>query len=361
VVPCAGYRRRMRLGVLDIGSNSAQLQVVDAWSGGPPLPAHVVKEPTLLGEAFDAAGAIEESAVDRVVDAVRESLRAAQRFSVERLYVFATAAIRDATNREQVLSRIAQETGVRPQCLLGEDEARLTYLAVRRWYGWSAGRLLLLDIGGGSMEVVLGRDSEPALAVSLPLGAGLLTRRFLPDDRPSGKQLDELGRHVRSTLREITERLRWEGDPTVVVATSKTFKQLARLTGAPPRRNGPFVRRELRADDLAEWIPRLAGMPAKKRARLRGVSRCRSRQLVAGAMVAAATMDALDIPGVEVCPWALRQGIFLQHIESAPHEGAELPLEPVRPHPLDRAAARPVEVVPDNTEPLVTEPPADAG
>jgi exopolyphosphatase / guanosine-5'-triphosphate,3'-diphosphate pyrophosphatase len=130
---------------------------------------------------------------------------------------------------------------VRPQFLTGHDEARLTYLAVHQWYGWSAGRLLIIDIGGGSMEIVLGRDAEPDLAVSLPLGAGRLTRAFLPDDPPSQSQLSALRQHVNATLREVADRLRWEGTPGKAVGTSKTFKQLARLAGAPAQRKGPFV------------------------------------------------------------------------------------------------------------------------
>jgi len=184
----------MLLGVLDIGSNSAQLQVFEARPGAPPLPTHAVKEPTLLGESFDPDGAIEPAGVDRVVEAVNRAMGAARRLGVQQLYVFTTSAVRDAANRDLILDRVEAEAGVRPQYLSGEDEARLIYLAVHQWYGWSAGRLLILDIGGGSMEIVLGRDAEPELAMSLPLGAGRLTRQFLPDDPPSRDQLAALRR-----------------------------------------------------------------------------------------------------------------------------------------------------------------------
>ena len=179
----------MLLGVLDIGSNSAQLQVFEVRPGAPPLPTHAVKEPTLLGGAFDADGAIDPAGVDRVVAAVRRAMSAARRLGVQQLYVFTTSAVRDAANRDLVLDRVEAEAGVRPQFLTGVEEARLTYLAVHQWYGWSAGRQLVLDIGGGSMEIAFGRDAEPELSVSLPLGAGRLTRAFLPDDPPSREQL----------------------------------------------------------------------------------------------------------------------------------------------------------------------------
>jgi exopolyphosphatase/guanosine-5'-triphosphate,3'-diphosphate pyrophosphatase len=322
----------MRLAVLDIGSNSAQLQVVDVSAGAPPLPAHAVKEPTLLAEELLPDGTLSETGIERVTAAVGRSVDAAVRLGVDQLYPFVTAAVRDAANRDEVIDRIQAGSGIRPQFLSGEEEARLTYFAARRWYGWSAGRLLLIDIGGGSMELVLGRDVEPELALSLPLGAGRLTREFLTADPPTPEQLKGLRRHVRDTLSEVLDRLRWEGPPRRVVATSKTFKQLARLTGAAPQRKGPFVARELAVADLREWIPRLAEVPAAERAHLRGISRPRARQVVAGALAAESTLSALDVPRVEVCPWALREGILLRHLERVADTPA-LPLQPLTRHP----------------------------
>jgi exopolyphosphatase/guanosine-5'-triphosphate,3'-diphosphate pyrophosphatase len=257
------------------------------------------------------------------------------------LYAFVTSAVRDATNRDQVLDQIEAAAGIRPQYLSGDEEARLTYLAVHRWYGWSAGRLLLLDIGGGSMEIVLGRDAEPQLAISLPLGAGRLTREMLPDDPPARVQIKALRRHIRDTLRAIADRVRWEGEPRRVVATSKTFKQLARLSGATPQRKGPFVRRELRRRDVQKWIPQLAKMPASERAKLRGISLPRGRQILAGAMVADLTMSTLDIDSLEICPWALREGIVLRHLESIAQE-APFSLQPVHRAAVDGATVMPL-------------------
>ncbi|WP_051767770.1 hypothetical protein [Amycolatopsis vancoresmycina] len=332
----------MRLAVLDIGSNSAQLQVVDVSAGAPPLPAHAVKEPTLLAEELLPDGTLSETGIERVTAAVGRAVDAAVRLGVDHLYPFVTAAVRDAVNRDEVIDRIQVGAGIRPQFLSGEEEGRLTYFAARRWYGWSAGRLLLVDIGGGSMELVLGRDVEPELAVSLPLGAGRLTREFLTADPPTRKQLKALRRHVRDTLSEVLDRLRWEGPPRRVVATSKTFKQLARLTGAPPQRKGPFVLRELAVADLGRWIPRLARVPAAERAGLRGISRPRARQVVAGAVATEVTLSALDVPGVEVCPWALREGILLRHLEQLADTTA-LPLQPLTRHP--DATVRPLHPV----------------
>jgi exopolyphosphatase/guanosine-5'-triphosphate,3'-diphosphate pyrophosphatase len=341
----------MLLGVLDIGSNSAQLQVFEVRPGAPPLPTHAVKEPTLLGEAFDPGGAIDQAGIDRLISAVRRALNAARRLGAEQLYVFTTSAVRDAANRDLVLDLVEAEAGVRPQYLTGADEGRLTYLAVHQWYGWSAGRQLVIDIGGGSMEIVFGRDAEPELSISLPLGAGRLTRAFLPDDPPTRDQLAALRAHVKATLREAADRLLWEGVPDRVIGTSKTFKQLARMSGSPAQRKGPFVRRSVTAADLDAWIPRLAGLSARQRAKLRGVSGPRSRQILAGAVVARATMKALNVNVVDVCPWALREGIVLHYLQTTHQESFDLPLRPLAgtPYLHDRPhRGSPVTLVPES-------------
>jgi exopolyphosphatase / guanosine-5'-triphosphate,3'-diphosphate pyrophosphatase len=319
----------MLLGVLDISSNSAQLQVFEARPGAPPLPTHAVKEPTLLGEAFDPDGAIDPAGVDRVITAVNRAMSAARRLGVQQLFVFTTSAVRDAPNRDLILDRVEAEAGVRPQFLTGVDEGRLTYLAVHQWYGWSAGRQLILDIGGGSMEIVFGGDAEPELSVSLPLGAGRLTRAFLRADPPARDELAALRVHVREALREAADRLLWGGAPDRVIGTSKTFKQLARLSGSPAQREGPFVRRWVTATDLDALIPQLAGLRAGKRARLQGVSRSRSRQILAGAVIARAAMKALNVDSVDVCPWALREGIVLHYLQTTHNQSFDLPLRPL--------------------------------
>jgi exopolyphosphatase/guanosine-5'-triphosphate,3'-diphosphate pyrophosphatase len=138
-----------------------------------------------------------------------------------------------------------------------------------------------------------------------------------------------LRQHVNATLREVADRLRWEGAPDLPIATSKTFKQLARLAGAPAQRKGPFARRSVTAADLDHWIPRLAQMRASQRAKLRGVSQPRARQIVAGAVVARATMKALNVTAVDVCPWALREGIILHYLQTRLNESLDLPLRPL--------------------------------
>ncbi|WP_329052529.1 Ppx/GppA family phosphatase [Streptomyces violaceus] len=310
----------MRLGVLDVGSNTVHLLVVDAHPGACPLPAHSHKAELRLAQLLDDDGAIGPQGVDRLVSVVQEALQAAEDKGVEDLLTFATSAVREARNADDVLARVRAETGVELQVLTGEEEARHTFLAARRWFGWSAGKLLVLDIGGGSLEIAYGIDEEPDAAVSLPLGAGRLTAGWLPGDPPSPDAVRALRRHVRTEIARTVGEFSRIGSPDHVVATSKTFKQLARIAGAARSAEGPYVQRELKRESLEAWVPRLAGMTEAERAELPGVSVGRANQLLAGALVAEGALDLFGVERVEICPWALREGVILRrldHMESA--------------------------------------------
>lgn len=308
----------MRLGVLDVGSNTVHLLVVDAHPGARPLPAYSHKAELRLAELLDAGGAISEAGVDRLVSTVREAVQVAEDKGVEDVLPFATSAVREASNSEEVLERVAKETGVTLRVLSGEDEARLTFLAARRWYGWSAGRLLMLDIGGGSLEIAYGLDEQPDAAVSLPLGAGRLTASDLPGDPPDAEDVRALRRRVRAEIAKVVSDFTRYGAPDHVVATSKTFKQLARISGAARSGDGLYVLRELQRKTLEDWVPRLAGMTVRERCELPGVSEGRAPQLLAGALVAEAAMDLFGVDSLEVCPWALREGVILRRLDHLP-------------------------------------------
>ncbi|MGZ4611424.1 MAG: Ppx/GppA phosphatase family protein [Actinomycetes bacterium] len=305
----------MRLAVLDVGSNTVHLLVVDAHRGARPLPAWSHKRELRLAEHMSADGSIDQAGADALVSAAREALAVAEDQGAEELMAFATSALREAANGSQVLARLREETGVDLELLTGRDEARLTFLAVRRWFGWSAGRLLVLDIGGGSLEVAVGIDEEPDVTQSLPLGAGRLTRDLLPGDPPSKDDVKALRKYIRGELGRVLRPFAAGGAADHAVATSKTFKQLARITGAPPSAEGPDVARTLDAADLDLWLPRLAGMSSAERAELPGVSAARAPQLLAGALVAQATMDLFDVDSLSICPWALREGIILRRLD----------------------------------------------
>ncbi|MBO2450979.1 Ppx/GppA family phosphatase [Actinomadura barringtoniae] len=305
----------MRLGVLDVGSNTVHLLVVDAHQGARPLPAFSHKAELRLAAHLEDGDVLSQEGEDLLGSFVDEALQIAEDKGVEDLVSFATSAVRDAANGEEVLDRIRRRSQADITVLSGPDEAKLTFLAVRRWFGWSSGRLLVVDIGGGSLEIAAGIDEDPDAAISLPLGAGRLTRDWFPSDPPSPDEVRKLRRHVRAEIARHVGEISRYGPPDHAVATSKTFKQLARIAGAAPSSEGPFARRVLKHSALTEWTERLAQMTAEERAELPGVSERRVHQLPAGAIVADAAMDLFELPELEVCPWALREGVILRRLD----------------------------------------------
>lgn len=308
----------MRLGVLDIGSNTVHLLVMDAHRGARPLPAYSHKVELRLAEHMEEGNRLSEQGALRLREFVGEALGIAEDKGVEDLMAFATSAVREAVNGEEVLDRLKTETGVDIQVLSGQDEARLTFLAVRRWFGWSSGRLLVLDIGGGSLEIASGIDEQPDAAVSLPLGAGRLTRDRLTADPPAADEVRALRRHVRAEIARTVGDVARYGQADHAVATSKTFRQLMRIACPPSSQDGQVARRTLKHADLVEWADRLARMDVRERAALPGVSEGRASQLPAGAIVADAAMDLLGVGELEMCPWALREGIILRRLDTMP-------------------------------------------
>ncbi|MFI1561985.1 Ppx/GppA family phosphatase [Streptomyces sp. NPDC020490] len=334
----------MRISVVDVGSNTVRLVVADA-EAGVPLPVHTAKWRLRLAEQVKPGAAIPGEAVERLAEAVADASRTAARWGAAGPLAFATAVVRNAPNREEVLRTVRGRTGVALCTLPGEVEAELTFLGARRWMGWRSGPLALLDIGGGSLEVAFGRGRLPDFVASLPLGAARLTHEFFADqDPPSPEMVRALRRRVRHQLRDVAARIRWEGPRTAVV-TSRTFQQLGRLCGAAPGRHGPFEERRMDRAALREAVGRLAALPAAERARLPGISAPRAAQSLAGAVVGHTAMKLTGIRAVTVCPWAIREGVLLRHIEDGASWWAEITRlnespAPPEPVPLRIATAR---------------------
>ena len=308
----------MRLGVLDVGSNTVHFLVVDAHQGGRPLPVFSHKADLLLGSNLEAGNRLSRAHALRLRAFVGEALQIAEDMGVEELLAFATSAVRDAANGDDVLASVRSDTGVDISVLPGPEEARLTFLAVRRWFGWSSGKVLMLDIGGGSLEIAVGIDEVPDVAISLPLGAGRLTRDWFRTDPPSAEEVRQLRRHIRTEIARQAGEVTRGGGPDRAVATSKTFRQLARISGVAPSAEGPYVPRLVSHADNTELAKRLPALSGAERADLPGVSRSRAPQLAAGAMVADAAMDLFGLTELEVCPWALREGVILRRLDALP-------------------------------------------
>lgn len=301
----------MRLGVLDVGSNTVHLQVVDAHPGARPSPATNQKVELRLHEYLNKDGEITAEGVALLEASIEDAISHAKEFETEEILAFATSAIRDAKNGKEILAEINQKFEIDLQVLSGDDEAQMTFLAVRRWLGWSSGRLLVLDIGGGSLEIAVGDDERAEATVSLPLGASRLTREYLGSDPHTSKEIKALETYVLDAVKSSVPEDIMDHVADHFVATSKTFRTLARL-GEHWFDDNP---KYLKINSLTKMIPKLQDMSNKERAELPGVSQSRARQIVAGAIVARTVMERLHISELEICPWALREGIVLRWLD----------------------------------------------
>lgn len=300
----------MRLGVLDVGSNTVHLQIMDAHHGAAPLAQSSFKHEIQLTHFLDEEGAITETGLEHLLMAIKDVYRQASNFELDDSLAFATSAIREASNSEKILEAVRKITNIDLEVLSGEDEAKFTFLAVRRWLGWSAGDILILDIGGGSLEIAHGEQENPTSAFSVLLGASRLTREFLYGDPYTEKSITNLKSHIK----EVLEPIGIEIGPLTknyAIGTSKTFRTLRRIQ----MHYLPDYGDNLTLNGLNIMVPKLQKMTIKERAALPGVSPSRAQQIVAGAMVAQGAMKKLNLDYIIQCPWALREGIVLKRLD----------------------------------------------
>lgn len=294
-----------------MGSNTIHLQVVDAHPGARPTPASSQKFELRLTEYLDINNHITDEGFDLLNHAITEVLKHAEEFQCEEILAFATSAIREANNGNDIIKKLQEIHKIELQILSGDEEAQLTFLAVRRWLGWSSGRLLVLDIGGGSLEMAVGNDESASATLSLPIGAARMTREHLNGDPYTSKSIKNLSQFVRETISSNVSGELLEHKADHYVATSKTFRTLARLTDHWYKDGG----KTLEHSALVAAIEKLKDLTNSQRADLPGVSASRARQLLAGAIVAESVMRHLKIDEVEICPWALREGIVLKWLD----------------------------------------------
>ena len=301
----------MRLGVLDVGSNTIHLQVVDTHPGARPNPTFNHKEELRLTEFLNDKNEINDEGIDHLRRAIGSAVLQAKTVQVKEFLPFATSALREAANGDAIIKSINKEFDIDLQVLGGDEEAKLTFLAARRWFGWSSGRLLVIDIGGGSLEIAVGVDESPEVATSLPLGASRLTQKFLSGNPYTQKGISAMRDHIESQLEAVLPALVKHQDSDRSIATSKTLRTLARLSGDWFDTNGNIIK----FDVIRKISTRLADMTHEERTKLPGVSSNRAKQIVAGAFVTESVMRNLDLRELEICPWALREGIVLKYMD----------------------------------------------
>ena len=307
----------MRLGVLDVGSNTVHFLVVDAYQGARPTPVFSHKAELHLNEHLVAGNRLSAGGERQLRAFVVDALQIAEDKGVEELLAFATSAIRNAANGDEVIGRIRDETQAHIQVLPGSDDPADVPgrpALVRLVVGEGADARHRRGLAGDRLGCGRGARRGDLTAARRGQAHPRLVHR-----RPAAPaEVRQLRKHVRTEIARRAGEVMRDGQPDRAVATSKTFRQLARIAGAAPSSEGFYARRVVSHNDVTELAERLAAMTAQERAGLPGVSHGRAPQLAAGAIVADAAMDLFSLTELEICPWALREGVILRRLDALP-------------------------------------------
>jgi len=306
----------MRIAALDLGSNSFHLLVADVHPDGSFETITREKEMLRLGDDVARDGRIAAPSADRAVACVDRLRRLAEALGAREVIAKATSAIRTASNGSDLVDRIEAETGVEVEVISGIEEARLIFAAVRASLVLEPAPALCVDIGGGSVELVIGDTAGLRWATSVALGVGRLTAELVTSDPPSRADRDAIEARVRAELAPVVDEVRRRA-PKMAVGTSGTINDLARLTAAGEDGDLPASANGLRvpADRLRALQRRIVRMPASERRRLPGIEEKRADLLPAGVILLTTIFDVFALDDMVTSDWALREGIVLDAVQ----------------------------------------------
>ena len=300
-----------RIAAIDIGSNSIRQIVADVTSDGVITVVDEMKEAPRLGADLDGTGQLGSQSMQRAAEAIGRMATLARQLGATRVEAVATSAVRDASNADQFVAHVRQEAGLPMRVISGEDEARLSYLSALAHFDLGAGRTVVMDIGGGSLELALAADGVLDDLVSLPFGALRLTERHLRDGS-TPKALKRLRREVRAGLRDVISRRDWRG--AQVIGSGGTFTNLASIHLA---RHGMLAARNVHETpvprvDVEHILDTLAAMTTAERRDVSGLNPERADIIVAGLAVAAEVLARLESRDLTVSRYGIREGLLLE-------------------------------------------------
>jgi exopolyphosphatase / guanosine-5'-triphosphate,3'-diphosphate pyrophosphatase len=319
--------RPTRIAVVDLGTNSTRLLVAEV-RGTTLTELERATNVTRLGEGVDSTNRLSEAAMERVRAVCAEYRNAIERLGAERVVAVATSAFRDAENGEEFRVELRERFGIDARTIPGGEEARLTFLGATSARPRGGGPLLVLDIGGGSTEVVVGTaGEEPAFRVSLRAGSVRQTERHLHEDPPPPDQVAACAQEIRALIaEEVPSEVRAHTSAGIAVAGTAT--SLAAIDQEldpydPERVHG--YRLELGACE--RMLAMLAALPLERRRDLPGLHPDRAPTIVAGALILLEATRAFDLEAWEVSEWDILHGAALAEAwhENRPPSGA-------RPH-----------------------------
>jgi exopolyphosphatase/guanosine-5'-triphosphate,3'-diphosphate pyrophosphatase len=310
----------MRIAAIDLGSNSIHMVVVEVDASGGFRVVAGEKEMVRLGAGTAARGRLSAAAMRRGLRVLREYRCLAEAQGAEKILAVATSAIREAANGEDFLERVGREVGIWPKAITGGDEARLIYLAALHSIHLEGQRALVVDIGGGSVELALGAGSRLRWATSERLGVLRMSERFVRSDPLSRKDVQRLTDHVNHTVGPLADRIASDGGFERVIGTSGTILAL----GAMAHQMETGVRGQslhhvtVGADALRELRERLVAADLRGRLKMPGIDAQRADIIVAGAVILDAILGGLGAKELVLCEWALREGLLLDYIHGHP-------------------------------------------
>lgn len=303
--------KRHRLAAIDVGTNSVHMIVVEALRRGFRV-IDKEKEMVQLGRGSLAGKPLTEAAMKRGVDALTRMGEIARRYRVDEIMCVATSATREAPNADEFVRRAEESSGIHIRVIQGEEEADYIWRAVRSSVDFRGGSVLCIDIGGGSVELIVGTMEQVFFTRSEPIGALRLTQQFFAEGDSSDRSVWRCRRFVRRRLRKAFTRVRSIGFD-LVVGTSGTITTLAELAGASADVAAGL--RPLDRADLRQLISRLASVPAEQRAEEFKIDPLRAATILAGAVILDEILDLSEADSLLACSAALREGLVLRALD----------------------------------------------
>ena len=306
----------IRIAAIDIGSNSVRQIVADVSPTGQIRVVDEMKAMPRLGEGLEATGSLSPTAIDAAVTAVQRMVTLADQLGAVRIEIVATSAVRDAANSADFTGQVHARTGRRVRILSGEEEALLCYRSALAHFELGAGRTVVMDIGGGSLELVLAKDGLIERVASLAFGAVRLTERFL-SPRVTPRRVRALREHVRDGLKRSVPVKDWRG--AQVIGSGGTFTNLAGIVLSRQRvavrsPHGTRVTR-VELEHVLDWLQRLE---SHERAHVPGLNPARADIIVAGLAVAAEVLSRFDPRDLLASAYGIREGLLLEAARVTP-------------------------------------------
>jgi exopolyphosphatase/guanosine-5'-triphosphate,3'-diphosphate pyrophosphatase len=332
---------RRNLAAIDIGTSSVHLAIARPIDGGRPEILLREKLPVRLGSGVSDMKTLDPDAVDRTIEALSTFRALAQAHDAE-IHAVATSAVREADDASAFLNRARDEAGIDVEVIAGVEEARLIHLGALGAVPIADTRHLVIDIGGGSTELIVGDGVEPTYLRSLKIGHVRLSNRFFPDGVATIERIDRCRRFIRSFIARDVVTIR-AADVERVVGCSGTFETLATVArNSRPADDGEEHRDTIRRDEIttAAAMIKEARTPAERLA-IRGVDKHRADTIVAGAILVETLMDELGFDEFVISPDALREGLVLDRIDRRdPSPNTLLHLNEIRSHSVHTVAER---------------------